>query len=261
LRHAFGRYYTLSPAPPWRPESCGCREQTPLRPGFAPAESIMAIFFLPYFRGSVCAYLEFFRPQWRLLLPPSFLYQRPPRRRKSTSRTNSTKSEPNTSKNWSSASMPARRTIKSNVVRRVQGDAPKHTQPGDARGTGQIHGQQATQFKPLYQLMKHAKQPFDSRKAGARAEVSVWATRRVTSLPCHSRLSTPILYINKEAFRKAGLDPGKAAERPGLKRRRQPTSCSMPAAHAHTPPRGQPGCISTISVPGTAPRLPTRRAS
>jgi sn-glycerol 3-phosphate transport system substrate-binding protein len=62
--------------------------------------------------------------------------------------------------------------------------------------------------KPVYELMAEAGEKFDP-KAYLPAVTGYYTTAdgRMLSLPLNS--STPVLYYNKDAFRKAGLDPAK----------------------------------------------------
>jgi sn-glycerol 3-phosphate transport system substrate-binding protein len=62
--------------------------------------------------------------------------------------------------------------------------------------------------KPVYQMMKEAGEPFDPKNylpavAGYYAD----SKGNLLSLPFNS--STPVFYVNKDAFKKAGLDPEK----------------------------------------------------
>ncbi|HWK43620.1 MAG TPA: sn-glycerol-3-phosphate ABC transporter substrate-binding protein UgpB [Stellaceae bacterium] len=63
-------------------------------------------------------------------------------------------------------------------------------------------------IKPVYQLMADAKEPFDPA-AYLPAVTGYYSTTdgKMLSLPFNS--STPIVYYNKDAFTKAGLDPNK----------------------------------------------------
>jgi len=93
------------------------------------------------------------------------------------------------------------------VVRRVQGDAPKDlylvTREEQARF---IAAKSA--FRPLYQVMKEENVPFDGGKLAPELRVGLAdAQGNLIALPIG--LSTPVLFINKAAFRKAGLDPEK----------------------------------------------------
>ncbi|HWD57700.1 MAG TPA: sn-glycerol-3-phosphate ABC transporter substrate-binding protein UgpB [Stellaceae bacterium] len=62
--------------------------------------------------------------------------------------------------------------------------------------------------KPVYQLMEDAKEPFDS-SVYLPAVTGYYSTPdgKMLSLPFNS--STPVVYWNKDAFKKAGLDPDK----------------------------------------------------
>ncbi|WP_353849856.1 extracellular solute-binding protein [Accumulibacter sp.] len=63
-------------------------------------------------------------------------------------------------------------------------------------------------FKPLHQVMKEANVPPRRRKTRARtARRPQRCPGNLFALPI--ALSTPVLFINKTAFRKAGLDPEK----------------------------------------------------
>ncbi|MEF8734040.1 MAG: extracellular solute-binding protein [Candidatus Accumulibacter meliphilus] len=94
-----------------------------------------------------------------------------------------------------------------NITRRVDGDAPKHINLVTREEQAKFQASKAD-FKPLYQVMKQAKQPFDSRKLSPDLRVGLDdAKGNLFALPV--ALSTPVLYINKAAFRKAGLDPEK----------------------------------------------------
>ncbi|HSE79644.1 MAG TPA: sn-glycerol-3-phosphate ABC transporter substrate-binding protein UgpB, partial [Alphaproteobacteria bacterium] len=60
--------------------------------------------------------------------------------------------------------------------------------------------------KPVYQLMKEAGEPFDS-KSYLPAVTGYYSTPQGEMLSFPFNSSTPVLYINKDAFKKAGLDP------------------------------------------------------
>lgn len=63
-------------------------------------------------------------------------------------------------------------------------------------------------IKPVYQIMKETKTPFDpSAYLQAVAGYYTDAKGNMLSFPFNS--STPVFYYNKDAFRKAGLDPAK----------------------------------------------------
>ena len=61
-------------------------------------------------------------------------------------------------------------------------------------------------IKPVYQLMKDSGQPFDPKSyVSAVAGYYTDSKGNMLSMPFNS--STPVFYINKDAFKKAGLDP------------------------------------------------------
>ncbi|HCZ14383.1 MAG TPA: extracellular solute-binding protein [Accumulibacter sp.] len=93
------------------------------------------------------------------------------------------------------------------VVRRVEGDAPKHLNLVTREEQAQFMAAKEN-FKPLYQVMQQAKEPFDSRKLSPELRVGLGDKKgNLFALPV--ALSTPVLYINKASFLKAGLDPEK----------------------------------------------------
>lgn len=62
---------------------------------------------------------------------------------------------------------------------------------------------------PIYQLMAEAGEPFDP-KSYLPAVVSYYTTTKGEMLSFPFNSSTPVMYYNKNAFEKAGLDPAKA---------------------------------------------------
>ena len=64
-------------------------------------------------------------------------------------------------------------------------------------------------IKPVYQLMKDAGEPFDTKSyLGPVAGYYTNSKGEMLSMPFNS--STTVFYINKDAFKKAGLDPNQA---------------------------------------------------
>ncbi len=64
-------------------------------------------------------------------------------------------------------------------------------------------------IKPVYQMMKEANEPFDAKNyLPAVAGYYTDSKGNLLSLPFNS--STPVFYINKDAFRKAGINPDPA---------------------------------------------------
>jgi sn-glycerol 3-phosphate transport system substrate-binding protein len=64
-------------------------------------------------------------------------------------------------------------------------------------------------IKPVYQMMKEANEPFDP-KVYHPAVAGYYTDPKGNMLSMPFNSSTPVFYINKEAYQKAGLDPEKA---------------------------------------------------
>jgi len=64
-------------------------------------------------------------------------------------------------------------------------------------------------IKPVYQIMKEANEPFDS-KAYLAAVTGYYTDSEGNMLSMPFNSSTAVFYINKDAYKKAGLDPKKA---------------------------------------------------
>jgi sn-glycerol 3-phosphate transport system substrate-binding protein len=93
------------------------------------------------------------------------------------------------------------------LVRRVQGDAPTDLNLVTREEQARFVAAKAN-FKPLHQVMKEASLPLDGAKLAPELRVGLSdAQGNLFALPI--ALSTPVLFINKAAFRKAGLDPEK----------------------------------------------------
>jgi sn-glycerol 3-phosphate transport system substrate-binding protein len=93
------------------------------------------------------------------------------------------------------------------LVRRVQGDSPKDLNLVTREEQARFVAAKAN-FKPLHQVMKEANLPLDGGKLAPELRVGLSdALGNLFALPV--ALSTPVLFINKTAFRKAGLDPDK----------------------------------------------------
>ena len=91
------------------------------------------------------------------------------------------------------------------LVRRAEGDAPKQINLVTREEYSRFLANKVS-FKPLHQVMQEAKVPFDASKLAPELRDSlVDAKGRLFALPV--AFSTPVLYVNKEVFRKAGLDP------------------------------------------------------
>jgi sn-glycerol 3-phosphate transport system substrate-binding protein len=91
--------------------------------------------------------------------------------------------------------------------------------------------------KPVYQLMKEAGEPFDPKNyLGAVAGYYTDTKGNLLSMPFNS--STPVFYVNKDVFKKGGLDPEQAPK----------TWKEFEAAAAKLKAAGQE-CIYTSSWP------------
>ena len=91
------------------------------------------------------------------------------------------------------------------LVRRVQGEPPTDLNLATREEQGHYVAAKAA-FKPIQQIMTEAGVPFEGSKIAPELRVGLTDARgNLSALPL--ALSTPILFINKGAFRKAGLDP------------------------------------------------------
>jgi sn-glycerol 3-phosphate transport system substrate-binding protein len=91
------------------------------------------------------------------------------------------------------------------LVRRVEGEPPKPLNLVTREEYARFIASKA-KFRPLNEIMKEAKEPFDSNRLSPELKESLLdAKGQLMALPV--AFSTPVLYINKAAFRKAGLDP------------------------------------------------------
>ncbi len=91
------------------------------------------------------------------------------------------------------------------MVRRLEGDAPKQINLVTREGYARFLANK-TYFRPLYEVMHEAKEPLDTGKFSPELLSNlVDSKNRMLALPV--AFSTPVLYINKTVFRKAGLNP------------------------------------------------------
>ena len=91
------------------------------------------------------------------------------------------------------------------LVRRVEGDAPKQINLVTRDEQSRFVANRG-KFKPLHEVMREAKEPFDGAKLSPELRVGLSdAKGKLFALPV--AMSTPVLYFNKASFRKAGLDP------------------------------------------------------
>jgi len=91
------------------------------------------------------------------------------------------------------------------LVRRVEGNEPKQINLVTREEYARFVASKA-KFKPLNEVMREGKEGFDGSKLSPEMRDSLTETNgKLFSLPI--AFSTPVLYINKAAFRKAGLNP------------------------------------------------------
>ena len=91
------------------------------------------------------------------------------------------------------------------LVRRATGAAPTQLNLVTREEHSRFMANKA-KFKPLHEVMREAKEPLDAGKLSPELRDSlVDAKGQLFALPV--AFSTPVLFINKEAFRKAGLNP------------------------------------------------------
>lgn len=91
------------------------------------------------------------------------------------------------------------------LVRRVEGDAPKAINLVTSQEYDRFMNNKA-KFKPLYAVMREGKQAFDANKLAPELRAGL-SDRKGQLFALPVAFSTPVLYINKEAFSKAGLNP------------------------------------------------------
>ncbi|MDR0576771.1 MAG: extracellular solute-binding protein [Candidatus Accumulibacter sp.] len=91
------------------------------------------------------------------------------------------------------------------LVRRAEGDAPRQLNLATNEEYARFLARKAS-FKPLQQVMREARMPIDSARFSPELRGNpIYAKGQLLALPV--AFSTPVLYIDKNAFRKAGLDP------------------------------------------------------
>jgi sn-glycerol 3-phosphate transport system substrate-binding protein len=95
--------------------------------------------------------------------------------------------------------------VRVKLVRRAEGDAPRPLNLVTREEHARFLARKAN-FKPLHQVMREAKVSFDTAKFAPELHASpANAKGQWFALPV--AFSTPVLYIDKQAFSKAGLDP------------------------------------------------------
>ena len=118
------------------------------------------------------------------------------------------------------------------------GKAPHILQVFEVGTATMMAGKKA--IKPVYEVMAQAGEKFDP-KAYMPAVSSYYSDTqgRMLSMPFNS--STPVLFFNKDAFKKAGLDPSKPPKTWDEVQDARPRS-RIPEWPAVSPPAGSPGC-------------------
>ena len=95
--------------------------------------------------------------------------------------------------------------VQVSLVRRVEGEAPKQLNLVNREDHARLVASKV-RFRPIHEIMRETKQPIDaSRLSPELREGMLDAKGQVAGLPV--AFATPVLYINREAFRKAGLNP------------------------------------------------------
>ena len=91
------------------------------------------------------------------------------------------------------------------LVRRGEGDAPKQLNLVTREEYSRFVANKS-KFKPLHEVMREAKEKFDASKLSPELRDGLSDSKgQLFALPV--AFSTPVLYVNKALFRKAGLDP------------------------------------------------------
>ena len=91
------------------------------------------------------------------------------------------------------------------LVRRAEGAAPKALNLVTREEYSRFVANKV-QFKPLHEVMREAKQSLDAGKLSPELTAGLTDGKgRLFALPV--AFSTPVLYVNRDAFRKAGLNP------------------------------------------------------
>ena len=97
------------------------------------------------------------------------------------------------------------KNVQVKMVHRVEGDAPKDINLVTREDYSRFLNNKA-KFKPLHEVMREAKKTLDAGKLSPELRDGLAdAKGQLFALPV--AFSTPVLYINKAAFRKAGLNP------------------------------------------------------
>ena len=99
------------------------------------------------------------------------------------------------------------KTIEVKLTRLAEGDKPTQLNLARRQQVLEFIANKAS-FKPLFQLMTEAKETFNANAISSDLKAGVTDEKgRFVALPV--AYSTPVLFYNRNAFRKAGLDPDK----------------------------------------------------
>ncbi len=110
--------------------------------------------------------------------------------------------------------------------------------------------------KPVYQLMAEAGEKFDP-KAYLPTITGYYSTLKGEMLSFPFNSSSTVMWFNKDALKKAGLDPAKR-RRPGRRCSTRRRNCTRPRRPAASRTPGRPGRSSSSSPPGTTCRSAPR---
>jgi sn-glycerol 3-phosphate transport system substrate-binding protein len=95
--------------------------------------------------------------------------------------------------------------VRLSLVRRVEGAAPRQLNIVSREEYSRFMASKA-KFRPIHEVMREARQPLDSGKFSPELIPGLLDGKgQLFALPV--AFSTPVLYINKEDFRKAGMNP------------------------------------------------------
>ena len=106
---------------------------------------------------------------------------------------------------WIEAFNDQQKDVRVTLVRRVVGAPAKQINLVTREEYARFMANK-TSFKPLYEVMREARQPLRTSTLSPELTIGLSDSKgRLVALPL--AFSTPVLYINKVAFRKAGLNP------------------------------------------------------
>jgi sn-glycerol 3-phosphate transport system substrate-binding protein len=137
------------------------------------------------------------------------------------------------------------------LVRRGEGDAPKQLNLVTREEYSRFVANKS-KFKPLHEVMREAKEKFDASKLSPELRDGLTdAKGQLFALPV--AFSTPVLYVNKALFRKAGLDP-ENPPKTWFEAQEAAGKLADAGIAARSPRHGRCRCSSTTSAPGMVPK-------